>query len=130
MRVFIILAVIALALHVDVVVAQEQETMTGLEVSEARLGKGVENRVLVDEGTLFSVNERAYLWMRVVGGPVDSIAVTWKIDDYSWTTNLHIGASTWRTWAYKTLWKAGEWTVTVATEDGMVLKELTFTVQE
>ncbi len=130
MKAIILFVVFVLAFSSGVVQAQEQMAKTDLVVTEAALGTGVENRELVGETTTFSVNDRAYLWMRITGGPVDSIAVTWKVDDYTWITNLHIGASTWRTWAYKTLWKAGDWSVTVSTEDGAVLKNLTFTVEE
>ena len=99
-----------------------------LEVSEAKLGKGVQNREIVDEATTFAVNERAYLWLRVTGGPGE-INVTWSIGDHSDTVPLKIGGSPWRTWANKTLWQAGDWKVTVTDSAGQVLKEISFQVQ-
>ena len=50
----------------------------GLEVSEAKLGKGVQNRAIADETTTFAVNEKAYLWLRVTGGPGD-VKVNWSV---------------------------------------------------
>jgi hypothetical protein len=98
-----------------------------LEVSEAKLGKGVQNRALTDETTTFAVNEKAYLWLRVTGGPGD-VKVNWSIGDHTDRVPLNIGGNPWRTWANKTLWQAGEWKVTV-TDGDTVLKELTFQVQ-
>jgi len=99
-----------------------------LEVSEAKLGKGVQNRAIVDETTTFAVNEKAYLWLRVTGGPGD-IKVNWSIGDHTDSVALNIGGSPWRTWANKTLWQAGEWKVTVTDGSDKVLKEITFQVQ-
>lgn len=113
---------------ISLLTAQSQELQPGLEIVQAKLGKEVVEREIVSEAITFSVDERAYLWMRMTGGPADSVTVTWSIDDYSWSTNLHIGASTWRTWAYKTLWKAGEWKVTVTDANGSMLLEKTLTV--
>jgi hypothetical protein len=99
-----------------------------LEVSEAKLGKDVQNRDIVDETTTFAVNEKAYLWLRVTGGPGD-IKVNWSIGDHTDSVPLKIGGSPWRTWANKTLWQAGEWKVTVTDGSDQVLKEITFQVQ-
>ncbi len=99
-----------------------------LEVSEAKLGKGVQDRQIVDETTTFAVNEKAYLWLRVTGGPGD-ITVTWSIGDHSDSVPLNIGGSPWRTWANKTLWQAGEWKATVTDSNGQVLNEISFQVQ-
>jgi hypothetical protein len=99
-----------------------------LEVADAKLGKGVQDREIVDEATTFAVNEKAYLWLRVTGGPGD-INVTWSIGDHTDSVPLKIGGSSWRTWANKTLWQAGDWKVTVTSSDGQVLKEITFQVQ-
>jgi hypothetical protein len=100
-----------------------------LQVVDSKLGKGVQNREIVDETTTFSVNEKAYLWLRVTGGPADDVTVTWSIGDHSDAVPLKIGGSPWRTWSSKTLWKAGEWTATVTDSGGAVLTEVTFTVQ-
>lgn len=110
--------------------AQEQAMEKGLEVAEAKLGKSVENRELAEETTTFALNDRAYLWMRVTGGPADSITVTWKTGENTYESKLNIGGSPWRTWSYKTCYVAGPWTVTITDAQGTVLKELSFTVEE
>jgi len=107
-------------------VAQESQ----LKITEAKLGKDVKDRVLVDEDSTFALNERAFLWIRVTGGPSDSITVTWKAGEDIYPTKLNIGGSPWRTWSYKTLAKAGQWTVTVTDAAGNVLKEMSFNVEE
>ena len=102
----------------------------GLKVAEAKLGRGVVEREIVDEDSVFSLNERVYLWLKVTDGASDTIAVTWKLEDYSYTYILHIGGSPWRTWAYKTVWIVGDWTVTVTDSEQSVLKKMTFIVKE
>jgi hypothetical protein len=121
---------LVLILVVPVVAQEGQMEMKKLEVADAKLGKDVQDRKIVDETTTFEVNEKAYLWMRVVGGPSDSITVTWKTGDMSYESKLNIGGSSWRTWANKTLYNAGPWTVTVTDASGTVLKEMSFTVSE
>ncbi len=108
--------------------AQEKESK-GLKVAEAKLGKDVQNKKLVDTTTTFALNEKAYLWLKILGGPADSITVTWKSGTESYPTKLNVGGSFWRTWSYKTLSVAGEWTVTVEDAQGNVLKELKFDVK-
>ena len=107
--------------------AQEIQTKS-LKVIKAELGKDVQNKVLVDTTSTFVLNEKAYLWMRLTGGPADSITVTWKNGDKSYPTKLNVGGSPWRTWSYKTLADAGAWTVTVTDAEGNVLKEMSFEV--
>ncbi len=108
--------------------AQEKEAKT-LKVVAAELGKDVQNKKLVDTTTTFNVNEKAYLWMRLTGGPADSITVTWKSGDQTYPSKLNVGGSPWRTWSYKTLYTAGDWSVTVSDAAGNVLKELNFKVE-
>jgi len=100
----------------------------GVQVAEAKLGKGVENKEIKDESTTFAVGEKAYLWMKITGGPGD-LKVNWKVGETADTISLNVGASSWRTWSTKTLHKAGDWTVTVTDAAGTTLKELTFKVQ-
>ncbi len=126
MRQLCVLAVLAFC--ATSLVAQVQEVSTGLAVTESKLGKNVVDREIAEEAATFAVDERAYLWMRITGGPADAVTVTWSVDDYTWKTDLAVGASTWRTWAYKTLFKAGEWKVTVTNAAGDTLLEKTFTV--
>jgi hypothetical protein len=99
-----------------------------LQVTEAKLGKDVIEREIVDDTSAFELNERVYLWLKVIGGSDDSLTVTWKHEDQSHTYALKIGGSPWRTWAYKTAAMAGEWAVTVTDSAGEVLKEMNFEV--
>ena len=85
--------------------------------------------MITTEDSVFTVNEKVYLWMKVEGGPADSLTVTWKHGDDTYETKLNIGGSPWRTWAYKTAWLAGDWSVTVTSPAGEVLKEMQFTVK-
>jgi hypothetical protein len=99
-----------------------------LQVAEAKLGKGVQDRQITEEATTFGVNEKAYLWMRVTGG-AGQVKVVWRSGDIADTVTLNVGGSGWRTWSSKTLAKAGEWTVTVTDANDQVLDETSFTVQ-
>lgn len=100
----------------------------GLAVADAKLGTGVQDREIAGETATFAVNDKAYLWMRVTGG-TGAVKVTWTNQDFSDSIPLEIGGSPWRTWATKTVWRAGEWKVTVTDSEGNVLKEVTFQVQ-
>jgi hypothetical protein len=125
----VLLVVAAVSLAAMPAGAQAGAAQTGgMQVSDAKLGKGVENREIKDETTTFAVGDKAYLWLKVTGGPGD-LKVTWKNGDLTDTVSLTIGGSSWRTWSTKTLGKAGSWTVTVADGSGTTLKELTLTVQ-
>ncbi len=121
------LTLVVLFLVPAFLMAQEKEAKT-LKVVAAELGKDVQNKKLVDTTTTFNVNEKAYLWMRLSGGSADSITVTWKTGDQTYPSTLFIGGSPWRTWSYKTLYTAGDWSVSVADASGNVLKELNFKV--
>ncbi len=124
----LVLSTIVLFLS-GLIVLQAQEKQTkSLKVIDAKLGKDVQNKKIVDTTSTFAVNEKAYLWMRLTGGPADSISVTWKTGDQSYPTKLNVGGSPWRTWSYKTLDTAGSWTVTVTDAEGTVLKEVKFEV--
>jgi hypothetical protein len=128
MKQILLLTVLATAVCVTPLTAQAQEDGPGLSVAESKLGKDVIDREIVNEASTFGVDERVYLWMRITGGPADSVTVTWSIGDDTWSTNLNVGASTWRTWAYRTAWKAGDWKVTVTDVQGKVLLQKDFTV--
>ncbi len=99
------------------------------EVAQLKLGTAVQDREITGEDSTFSLNEKVYAWMRVTGASGDSIMITWKHADLTYSTTVLIGSNSWRTWAYKTMSAAGEWTVTVSTQSGDVLKEVTFTVK-
>jgi hypothetical protein len=121
-----VLSWFALALLLTPLAALSQASLT---VADAKLGKGVQDRQISEEATAFAVNEKAYVWLRLTGGPSEPIQITWKSGDHTDTVPLKVGAATWRTWSSKTLWKAGDWTVTVSDANGQVLKEIAFTVQ-
>lgn len=101
----------------------------GIQVEESKLGKDVKDRQISDETADFAVNDKVYLALKVTGGAGESIKVTWKNGDHSYTTDLAIGGTPWRTWCYKTAALAGDWTVTVADSKGNVLKEMSFKVK-
>jgi len=101
----------------------------GLQVVDAKLGKGVQDRKITEEATTFAVNERVYLWLKLAGSPADTVKVNWKIGDKVEPYTLKVGGNPWRTHASKTAYQAGEWTVTVTDANDQVLKELKFTVQ-
>jgi len=99
-----------------------------IQVKEAKLGKGIENRVLTEESSSFSINSKVYLWMKFSGG-TGSVIVTWKNGTHTHSNNLNVGGDPWRTWAFATAYYAGEWTVSVTDDKGTSLKEMAFTVQ-
>jgi hypothetical protein len=101
----------------------------GLQVADAKLGKGVQDRNITEEATTFAVNDKVYLWVKLTGSGSDAVKVNWKVGDSTDTVTLKVGGSPWRTWSSKTAWKAGDWTVTITDASDQVLKELKFTVQ-
>jgi hypothetical protein len=101
----------------------------GLQVADAKLGKGVQDRNITEEATAFAVNDKVYLWVKLTGSGSDAVKVNWKVGDSTDTVTLKVGGSPWRTWSSKTAWKAGDWTVTITDASDQVLKELKFTVQ-
>jgi hypothetical protein len=106
----------------------EDQPAGSLQVAEAKLGKGVQDRKITEEATTFAIDDKVYLWLKVAGGPAE-LKVNWKVDDQTDTVTLKIGGNPWRTWSTKTAFKAGDWTVTVTDAGGQVLKEIKFTVQ-
>ena len=101
----------------------------GLQVADAKLGKGVQDRNITEEASSFALNDKVYLWLKLTGGGADPVKVSWKVGDSVDTVTLKVGGSPWRTWSSKTAWKAGDWTVTISDASDQVLKELKFTVQ-
>jgi len=110
--------------------AQEAEEKIGSIQIEAKLGKDVVDRELTEEATTFTLGERAYLWMRVTDGAGQAITVVWAHGEHRYETTLEIGGSPWRTWAYKTVGHAGEWSVSVRDAEGKELANMTFQVME
>lgn len=99
------------------------------QVTEAKLGKDVVDRQIVDESETFALNEKAFLWMRIEGAANEAITVTWSIGENSYPVSLNVGASPWRTWSSKLLHIPGEWSVAVTDSAGRPLHEATLTVQ-
>ena len=106
----------------------EDQPAGSLQVAEAKLGKGVQDRKITEEASTFAIDDKVYLWLKVAGGPAE-LKVNWKVDDQTDSVPLKIGGNPWRTWSTKTAYKAGDWTVTVTDAGGQVLKEMKFTVQ-
>jgi len=126
----LIIAVLALGVAMVTGTTFAQEKAAGvLKVAEAKLGTDVQNKAIVGEDSTFALNGRVYLWLKITGGPADSISVSWKHEEHSYAAKLGIGGSPWRTWAYKTVAFPGEWTVTIEGPDGTVLKQIPFTVK-
>ena len=99
------------------------------KVAEAKLGKGVVDRMIADETATFATGEKAFLWLKVEDAAGESLTVTWQVDGQTYPATLAIGGTPWRTWASKTLHIAGEWTVTVTDAAGVTLNETKFTVK-
>jgi hypothetical protein len=127
-KMFVLLFVVLFSLSARAQTAEPQKA--GLKIEEMTLGTGVENRAIVGETSDFAVGQKAYVWMKIVDGAGDSVSVTWEYGEKSYTTVLAIGGSPWRTWAYKTLYGAGDWKVKVADSAGGLLKEMEFKVKE
>jgi hypothetical protein len=111
------------------VVSAAAASPAALVVEEAKLGKGVENRMIVDPTTTFDVGDKVYLALKVTGGPSDPVKINWTIGEYTDSFSLAIGGPSWRTWAYKNAFKSGAWSVTVTDSTGATLKDLAFTVK-
>ena len=98
-------------------------------IGEAKLGKAVIDREISEETSMFTLDDTAYLWMRVVDGAGENITVTWNHGELSFPVILSIGSSSWRTWSSKVLYLPGQWSVTVTDSAGATLYETTMTVQ-
>ena len=98
-------------------------------ISEAKVGKGIADREITEEASVFALNETAYIWMRVVGGNGETVTVNWSNGDQSFDVLLSIGSDSWRTWSSKVLHLPGEWSVTVTDAAGATLYQSTLTVQ-
>jgi hypothetical protein len=125
---------IVLCLANGVVEAQSQPAADSEEsqlvVAKHRFGLAIIDREIQDEIDAFYKDEIVYLWMQVEGGPGDPLLVTWSIGDFSYDVQLGIGGSPWRTWARKTLFRSGEWTVLVTDAAGNELLKQSLMVAE
>jgi len=101
-----------------------------LEVIEAAVGTGIEQRQLVGEADRFVVGTRVHFWTRVVGGHAgDKIRHVWLHNGWeAGNIELSIGASHWRTHSTKLLPEAmqGDWVVEARDSAGRVLAKRRF----
>ena len=125
---FIALFIIT-AVGVAVVHAQDKDAASSIEIVDAKLGTGVQDRAITGEAESFPKDSQVFVWFKITGAASQEITVTWKSGDYSYSTTLSIGGSPWRTWAQKNVRQAGDWTVSLVSSDGKALKELSFKVE-
>ena len=109
--------------------AQTETKAATTQVVDAKVGANVQDRMIVDENTTFLLNSKVFVWLKITGATSETITVKWANGNLTHETQLPIGGTPWRTWANKTVAKAGDWTVTITDASGKVLKELTFKVQ-
>lgn len=128
-RYSILVLILLLAVSANYLIAQQATTSEGIQLVDVKLGKDVKDRMIVDEDSSFALNSKVYLWMKVSGGTNEEIMVAWKVGEVKHETKLTIGGSPWRTWAVKTAFKTGDWTVTVTDNAGNVLKEMSYKVE-
>ncbi|MFH2004705.1 MAG: DUF2914 domain-containing protein [Bacteroidota bacterium] len=128
-RFSILCVILLLAISGNYLFAQEETKSEGIQIIDAKLGKDVKERMIVDEDSTFEINSKVFLWLKVVNSTNETLTVLWKHGSLAYETKLAIGGSPWRTWAVKTVFKTGEWSVSVTDASGNVLKELTFTVK-
>lgn len=126
---FAVLIFVFLTCAISTYAQQAENIASGIQIVDAKLGKDVKERTLIDESTTFDLNSKMFLWLKVTGGAEQTITVIWKHGDMVHATELNIGGSPWRTWASKTAYSAGNWLVTVTDNTGKVLKEISFKVQ-
>jgi hypothetical protein len=126
---FTFVLITEIALSWNSLQAQTETKEATIQIVEAKLGANVQDRMIVDENTTFSLNSKVFVWLKVTGAASETITVKWANGGLTHETQLSIGGSPWRTWANKAVGKAGDWTVTVTDAAGTVLKELTFKVE-
>jgi hypothetical protein len=128
-RYSILVLILLLAVGANYLFAQQETKTEGIQLIDAKLGKDVKDRIIADEDTTFALNSKVFLWLKTSGGSNEEITVLWKHGAVAHETKLTIGGSPWRTWAVKTAYKAGDWSVTVTDKEGKVLKEMNFKVK-
>ncbi len=108
--------------------SQETESVK-INLADVKVGNDVQERMIDGETDSFETGSKVFIWLKVENGTGQTVTIIWKQNDYADKYELSMGGSPWRTWAYKTVHKAGDWTVTVTDGQGNVLKELSFTVK-
>jgi hypothetical protein len=121
--------ILGIAFGINSLHAQTGTKTATIHIIDAKLGTNVQDRMIIDENTVFPLNSTVFVWLKVTGGTSETITVKWVNGELTHETQLSIGGNSWRTWANKKVWKTGDWTVTVTDASGNVLKELTFKVE-
>lgn len=108
---------------------------TTLDVEEAAIARGVEERRPLDAGTDFPADVgELFCFTRITGGSDDaetSVVHVWRRGDEEVArVPLPVRGASWRTWSRKRILPSwtGEWTVDVEDAAGNVLETLRFTV--
>jgi hypothetical protein len=129
LRILWIVPVCCLALAALGAYAATRQAQAEIQILDARLGKGVADREIVDETADFDLNDKVYIWLRVAGAADKSLQIIWEKGDQSFSMELAVGGDPWRTWCYKTAALSGDWTVTVEDPYGNILKKMDFKVK-
>lgn len=103
-----------------------------IQVLDAKICKGIEDRMPVDVGTAFGIEEKVFCWMELKSEVLpDSVIVKWiNAGDLQLTQALEIKSETYRTYCNKTLYFPGTWTVSIQDATGNELKAIDFEVTE
>ncbi len=110
------------------------EVKPRVEIVEAAIALGVEDRVPQGVGELFSTEaDKVWAWVKVknAGAPTTITMVWRKGEEVAWQLSLDVGSSSgWRTWSRKTVrkWDVGEWTVDIFDANGLRVHTLDFEV--
>ena len=97
--------------------------------AEVKVGTGVEQHEIVGEAASFPAGSTVFVWSRVLNGE-GNIKHIWKLDGKDvWTANLAVGSKRWSTQSRRALPKAGSWEVSVQTEAGASLGNVSFKVE-
>ena len=123
----------ALVLALAAAVGAQQQA--GLNVPEMVITSQVTDRQPTDSLTrVDSEIGTLYCWTRITGadGEVTLDHVWYKGDVEMARVPLHVAGSNWRTWSSKNIEKiwTGDWRVDVVTQDGTVLKSVSFSVND
>ncbi len=103
-----------------------------IKVLDAKICQGIEDRMPIDVGTTFGMEEKVYCWMELESEVVpDSVIVKWiNAGDLQLTQALEIKSETYRTYCNKTLYFPGTWTVSIQDAAGNELQAIDFEVTE
>ena len=112
----------------------EEASPAGLKITEAVVATGVENMTPEGVSETFPASVgKLYVFTRVIGAKEEiQIKHRWFYGERLLAEiRLPVKSMNWRTYSSKIIlleW-TGEWKVDIATQDGSVLRSLTFTVQ-